>query len=550
MNADPAPYSSNMGNADNSDSLTPPQSRPWRPALERARATLGALRSAAEGHSGESPAGEVPGSAAAHADPVTVIPAAGARPTYAPALVRHWYAWRNRIAQARRRLLPKGTRGQQIAAVPLLPAPWFRAARRWSPGLFPPALALALLGVLALVDHLTGHGQGTLPPAEILPLALIYLVGGTIYGIALYYAPTNNIWLAVLASGAVLYLLATLLVLAGPIAVAAVVALLCVPVYFYVRQHLHTVPVGQAVVTTLAGGYHRTLGPGTTVMVPGERTLATVDTSDRQFSVPMQRVRVTDPDGEGFVARAAATLAYHISPGQAHLAALAAETWEAALQQHADEALRAALGEWGHRLLDGEELPERYLARTALDDLRPRVRPDGVTILWVNVRDIWLTPENEVIPVNEWGDVAPAARSASRDDEDDEDDDGVAPYAATRPDPPGMRPDDPAPQPRLSSARGVLPPIDDAQSLSGDSEPLERETLTPDALADAYEAVRDGHIADPETIREIARAFLAVAHDAELAEDFPYDAVGAAQILMERARALEHTGPGRGNQPK
>lgn len=529
-----------MGNADNSDTSHAQQPRPWHPALESARAAFGALRSAAARRPGDSHADQESAGAPPDAEPVTVIPAAGARPAHAHTFANQWHTWRGRLAQASRRLTPPRPRRQQTPGVPLLPAPWFRAARRWSPGLIPPALALALLGVLALVGHLTGRGSGILPPAQILPLALIYLIGGTIYGIALYYAPTNNLWLAVLGGGAALYLLATLWVLAGPIAVAAVAVLLCVPVYFYVRRRRHTVPAGQAAVTTLAGGYHRTLGPGTTVLVPGERTLATVDTSDRQVDVPTQRVRVSDPDGEGFVARAAAALAYHVTPGQAHLAALAADTWEADLEQHAEAALRAALGEWGHRLLDGEELPERFLARNALDDLRPRVRDDGVTILWVNVRDIWLTPESEVIPVNEWNDAASSARDAH-------DEEGSASYEATRPDSAGMRPDDPAPHPRPASAAAALPAIDDAQSLYGSSEPLERETLTPDALADAYEAVRDGQIADPETIREIARAFLAVAHDAELVEDFPYDAVGAAQILMERATALERTGMGRGN---
>ncbi|HKS69866.1 MAG TPA: hypothetical protein VJQ45_05580, partial [Ktedonobacterales bacterium] len=236
MNADPTSYSSNMGNADNSDRLTPQQPRPWQPALERARATFGGLRAAAERHIGDSRADA---GAPDGAEPVTVIPAAGAPPAHIHALARQWHTWRNRIAQASRRLAPPRPRRQQVPGMPLLPAPWFRAARRWSPGLFPPALALALLGVLALLGHLTGRGQAILPPAEILPLALIYLIGGTIYGIALYYAPTNNIWLAVLAGGAVLYLLATLWVLAGPIAVAAVAVLLCVPVFFYVRHHLH-----------------------------------------------------------------------------------------------------------------------------------------------------------------------------------------------------------------------------------------------------------------------------------------------------------------------
>lgn len=483
---------------------------------------------------------------------ITVIPAAGEHVS----LAQRWRDWRMLLAWARRGPARSEAHSEPRARqpmVPLLPAPWFRAARRWSPGLFPPGLALLLLGALALAGHLGGRGAGIIPPTDILPLALIYLIGGTLYGVALYFAPTNNIWLGVLAGGALLYLLATLWVLAGPLAVVAVAVLLCVPTYLYMRHHLCTVPAGQAVATTLAGGYHRTLAPGTKVLIPGERTLAAVDTGDRQIALPTERVRITDPDGESFVARAAATLAYHVTPGQAHLAALAAETWEGDLELHATQSLRAALGEWGHRLLDGEELPERFLARTILDDLRPRVRPDGMTILWVNVRDIWLTPESEVIPVAEWDQAAGA-------DGDDE----RAPHAPVRRDAAGAYRGDPAPHldhqgaaprppaaphpPAAPSPPAALPSIDDAHLISGDSEPLEREALAPDALADAYDAVRDGHIADPETIRAIANAFLAVAADPELADAFPYDAVAAARILMQRAAALERAGLGGGNR--
>ncbi len=41
------------------------------------------------------------------------------------------------------------------------------------------------------------------------------------------------------------------------------------------------------------------------------------------------------------------------------------------------------------------------------------------------------------------------------------------------------------------------------------------------------------------TIRDVANAFLRVASDAELSANFPYDALGAARILLERATSLE-----------
>lgn len=527
----------------------------WRRALEeRARSALGALHPALARAAGSPRSDdERAGAATPHArdEQVTVIPAAAHS-----ASAERWRALFARMhrpggqSHSQAQSQAQGQPQAQQDSVPLLPAPWFRAARRWSPGLFPPLLALALVGALVLIGHLAGRGPAIVPPADILPLALIYLIGGTLYGVALYYAPTNNVWLTVLTGGGALYILATLWVLAGPLAVAALVVLLAVPVYFYVRHHLHTVPAGQAVVTTLAGGYHRTLAPGTTVLVPGERPLASVDTGDRQLALPGQRVRVTDPDGEGFVARAAATLAYHVAPAHAHLAALGTDDWEQDLRECAAESLRAALGAWGRRLLEGDQLPERFLARTTLDDLRPRVRPNGVTILWVNVRDIWLTPQSEVIPVAEWEGVDVDAAPADDAEVDDDTDVGAVNQTFSRPyaDPPTPRPV-PQGSPPAPAPSAALPPIDDPRSGLADSEPLVRDMLDPDALADAYDAVRDGHITDPETIREIARAFMAVAADPELAESFPYNAAAAAQILMERASALERAALGRGNLP-
>jgi hypothetical protein len=58
-------------------------------------------------------------------------------------------------------------------------------------------------------------------------------------------------------------------------------------------------------------------------------------------------------------------------------------------------------------------------------------------------------------------------------------------------------------------------------------------------LATAYEAIRDGCISDPLTIRGIAHAFAHVANHPPAASAFPYDAAAAARILWEYADRLE-----------
>jgi hypothetical protein len=85
-------------------------------------------------------------------------------------------------------------------------------------------------------------------------------------------------------------------------------------------------------------------------------------------------------------------------------------------------------------------------------------------------------------------------------------------------------PTEPGPLPEEAAASPATAPVPD---------------MPPEILSDAYEAVREGRIHDPETIRGIAQAFLRVANDPELNAEFPYDALAAARILRERAKRLD-----------
>lgn len=415
------------------------------------------------------------------------------------------------------------------APIPGAPAPWFQGLRKWSPGVLPPLLALMLLGGMVIASRQESRAGSLIPPSAAPILFLIYFVGGGLFGIGLYFAPNTRWWLGILSGGMLLYAAATLWVLAGTLADVAAGVLLAALVAWYVRRHAETVGQGKVLVTTFAGGYFRTIGPGMTVLLPGERVRATVETTDRQFACPTQRARLTSADGGDYIARAAATVAYHTTAQSAHLAVLASDAWERDLHELANQTLREALAEWGHRMLAEEDLPERFLARTMLHELREQARQRGIAVLWVSVRDIWLTPEDEVIPVAEW-EASGAADGGLGEDAASPVTPAGGPVAATQ----GHGADVQLHTPRPAAAG--LPPIAEARVASEDQA---REELAPEALADAYEAVREGHVTDPETVREIARAFLRVAADPELEESFPYDAAAAAQILMDRAASLE-----------
>ena len=77
---------------------------------------------------------------------------------------------------------------------------------------------------------------------------------------------------------------------------------------------------------------------------------------------------------------------------------------------------------------------------------------------------------------------------------------------------------------------------------------MPRETNN-EVLIDAYEAVRSGHISDPETIRGLAQRFLTIARDPEANNNFPFDAERAAQTLFQRAKWYEDQANASGYEP-
>lgn len=418
------------------------------------------------------------------------------------------------------------------------PAQWYHTLRRWSPGVIPPILGTLLLLAAGL---LATHRIGTQPPPidahTLMVLFIVYLIGGTLYGLLLYLSTGPAVWWVVMAGGVAAYLIATFGVIGGPLVAALCGIILAAIAGRY--GHLHKQPVadGTVVVTGFAGGYHRTLKPGMSVLVPGERVMTTFDTTEQRFTCPTQRASLHD-GGETYVARAAATVAYNLVPSETHRAALLGERWETEIHDIVCTALENALAEWGEQTLAaGQSASDRGVARAMLQHLRQEARTRGVHIGWVSVRDIWLAPEGETLPVDEW------------DNEDDDEEVGHTPYAAM---PhralPGSVAAPALPPPRASERDPQITPAPATTTEPADASDASdaSATLAPEVLSEAYESVREGRIHDPETIRAIAQAFLRVASDPDLNGAFPYDAMSAAQILVDRAKRLERSQRGAG----
>ncbi|HKV83889.1 MAG TPA: SPFH domain-containing protein, partial [Ktedonobacterales bacterium] len=429
------------------------------------------------------------------------------------------------------------SRANRPATQPPGGALWFRLLRHWSPGLIPPLLGvLLLLAAGALATHPFAH-LTLVDPHVLTRLFVVYLVVGTLYGLGLYFASDASRWWLVLVGGLATYLIATFAVIGGATAAFVAALIILALAVRYCLRHRLRVEGGHVTLTRLAGGYHRTLLPGWAILVPGERTLATLDTTERRYTCPTQRAGIPIDAGENYVARAAATVSFNLLPREAYRAVTAPDRWERETHDLVCSALEESLTYWGTAMIREEgAVPDRMLSRTFLDHLRRKARERGVHVLWVSVRDIWLAPEGETLPVDEWD------TDATDDEDESESDFDDAPMIRN---PPRRAQTPPlAPRPRASSLPFGDDEDEDLGSLAAtatvaDDEQRIDPANAAEVLSDAYDAVREHRIQDPATIRQIAKAFLHVASDHDLNATFPFDAREAARILIEQAKHIE-----------
>jgi hypothetical protein len=264
------------------------------------------------------------------------------------------------------------------------------------------------------------------------------------------------------------------------------------------------------------------------------------------------------------------------------------DAWERDLQQLLVLTLREALGDWAaHVMVTGIAPPPGTLARSMLDEARAWAHPRGIWIMRVRVYNIWLEPaagspwsptsaphgagasamsgrsapsvypdrvsstRTTLYPANPAAVYGALARSAqpvappfpvwqalgsrassvaswqalgSRAS-------SVASWAAV----PARMPN-PYHSSQASHASQVRQPGEADEPMAASSPPT---PASAEVLAAAYEAVRDGRISDPLTIRGIAHAFAQAAERASAASEFPFDAATAARILWEYADKLD-----------
>jgi regulator of protease activity HflC (stomatin/prohibitin superfamily) len=401
-----------------------------------------------------------------------------------------------------------------------------------------------------LLAFLIGSGShSSLPMAELWAIGLIALAMAVLQGMMLYYSGSNNgLWFLSLLAGFILFPPVLFFTLAGPAAsliTLAIMIVVCVVVAWLCSR---TVPEGHVGLVYSFGKYRRTLPPGLNFLPPWESMKHVLDTREAQWTCPPQTVHMS-PDKDLTLA---ATIAYQIIPEDAHLAVLHVNKWEQQLRERFRATLQTIAIEFKpedfypwqqgsttrspiNAASSANANPQRgetpgwsRMNARLLQLMRDQVAPWGVQINWVRIHDVTPLPHvqgAETVRVGA-GAVSMAAANSSQ------------------PSRPGTTQAAPASSQRQSSSTVGSEGAPGAKTTQASPAAAAQAGAANDgkkdeALIKLYDAVRNGTITDPETIRRWAARFEAIAHDPVASQNFPFDAGRAANNLYARAKYYE-----------
>jgi len=401
--------------------------------------------------------------------------------------------------------------------------------RRFSPVLVPLPFAI-LIFLFTLPFALKGLSFLPLLPLAVLLIALVVM-----QGTMLYYAGTSDTyWTLFVIIGYSLFLVVGTLAIFGFGASLILLIILLIAGTFLARRSIRQVPEGYVDVVLMYGKYARTLYPGLNLKMPWEKVSSRLSTKEISWTCPEQVVKISRDQDVKLVA----TIAYQLLREDAHIAALKVDNWEASLQKLFVATTQSVINELTPA--DFINWPQGTHARTSLDvnsidaatitrwdrindTLKRRIQDQvagwGVQVNYVHIQDITLIPH--LAPS-----ISPIASMTGR----------PVDAGMTR----GGYPAAAQPQ----QAQVVFKPVENQPgAMPIQPPPAPASAADIEVLKEAYEAVRMGHLKDPNTIRKIAMRFEALANDPSV----DFDPVRAAQNLYHRAWIYEQKNEEKGS---
>lgn len=401
-------------------------------------------------------------------------------------------------------------------------------ARQFSPLLVPIPFAL-LIFLFTLPATLQG------PPAHpsSLVMGVLLLAATILQGTLLYVAGASDVfWLLSVVGGYVLFVALGVGAVFGWVPALATLLVLLVLSILPVRRGIHATKEGYVDLVESFGRYTHTLYPGLNLLMPWEKVTDRLSIQEITWTCPEQKVSLSREQ----IVRLTATISYHLWPADAHLAAHTVQDWEQSLRvlfvgtlQSVVNALTPAdFVSWSQSVyLPAKDETSAFNPTAATrwdkinDALSRRVQDQvaawGVQVNWVRIQ------EPMILPYTSDEHKAPVTRMATQVSE---------PEPVIAPPPVPEKPPEKIPTAAPAPLASPLPKA------------LGSKAVKVEVLVDAYNAVREGTIADPVTILEIAQRFEQLANDAEASKLLDFDAARAANTLRQRAQKYQERAKG------
>jgi hypothetical protein len=416
------------------------------------------------------------------------------------------------------------------------------------------------------------------PPLS-LALLFIFAAIGMLEAAVLFNVSNDAFWVVGVVAGFVLMTAVAFFAFFSAIFATLLSILLLALGVVAIRERYYAVKEGTVAVMGLFEKYNRTLQPGFNLRVPGEKVLGIVSAHRERHQVRIPSLTLST--GEHVALDVA--MSYQIIPGQEYLAIRNTKDWKEPLQQLLVEVTQdvvstltfadfsrqpgsqpAHIGAGGS-LSDSlddehEQAPLARINDRLTHEMRDQAADRGVAIHAVKVHLLETLPgagkgsapgkasaAAPAAPASPPAPILPAVGQA------------IAP-PADRSRPTGGPPTRPLPQiPTDQSEGGTLPQlVFPGQSIPVPqlpvtpiappprggvppvvAEPTPPPVLSPQALAETYDAVLRRRITDIATIRRIVMQFETVANDPLLSEQVPFDAAAGAENLRNHLYQLE-----------
>lgn len=398
-------------------------------------------------------------------------------------------------------------------------------------------------------------GQAVLPSIGFWPLLIVLLAVMIAQCVAVYYVGEDSGLRALCTGGGFsLFVLIIGFTIYGLLpGVLLLVALVVIGIVL-TRRELCLVPDGYVAIVYSNKKYARTLYPGFNILLPLEKVQQQLNTEERQWTSPVQIVQLSRADD----VRLHAIISYQLFQEDAYLAISQVRNWEESLHTLFQTTLQEAAATftpddfliWPQQ--DATQTPgamnSGFQRRDQINQYIQQLMSDrvalwGVQVNWVSLSDIELLPHGvalapaqTIVPVQPT-DVEQAALMSEEQTEPMPVGGRIKAIAA-KVTSAALGAAQPSPTPHIAPTPVATPKV--AEPANKDIV-NEAQRVNEEVLINAYKAVQNNKITDPETIRRIASEFDTIARDPIASQKVSFNSARAALTLFEQARLYDES---------